>query len=118
LRTAALLGIPEGPAFVLFAGTAAAAGAGWAALVPGSEAVVAVEAETPYPLPADQVSPIRVAAALPFGSGALNGVVLGGGAVDGLLEEGIRVLGSGGRLVVPGGGEGTARKLMDGGLGL
>lgn len=97
LRVAALLGITEGPAFVLVAGGASAQARKVADLVEDLE-VVAVDG--PSEAEAAGVSRMSVADALPFYAARLRGVWLGGGAADALLEEGARVLGPLGRMVL------------------
>jgi len=64
--------------------------------------------EEAAPAPAPGVSPMRVGAILPFRSDSLRGVALTGG-YGALLEEGARILGPEGHLVLdpaPGGARG------------
>jgi hypothetical protein len=62
------------------------------------------------------VSPVRVTRVLPFRTGSLRGVALTGGAAMALLEEGARVLGREGRLVVDPTPEGGASRVEAAGL--
>jgi uncharacterized protein YbaR (Trm112 family) len=99
VRIAALLGVTEGPAFVLLAGPAARHAAAVAHLVEELEVIAADPAlatveETPG------VSRIASGERLPFYSAKLRGVWLDGAAADTLLEEGARVLWPLGRLVL------------------
>ena len=61
------------------------------------------------------VSPLRLGAVLPFRSGSLRGVALTGGSAV-LLDEGARVLGGEGRLVVDPAPEDTRSRLEAAGL--
>jgi len=117
VRVAAMLGITEGPAHVLAGGDALHHAPALSRLVPELEVIVVEPAamaweETPG------ITRMHVGPRLPLQSRSMKGVVLGGEGVDLLLEEGIRVLASGGRLVVLDQGEGIGRRLMDAGLGL
>jgi hypothetical protein len=99
LRWAALMGVAEGPGFLLVAGPAARLAAHITALVDGVEVVAA--AREPEAAPEQPgVSRIVVDRKLPFYSGKIRGVALSGSAADSLLEEGVRVLGPNGRLVL------------------
>lgn len=97
IRVAALLGVTEGPAMVLVIGPQARLAGEIAALVEGLE-VVAVG--MPDEVEAPGVSRMDIAAALPFYTGKVRAVWLGGAAADALLEEGARVLAPLGRLVL------------------
>lgn len=98
-RIAALLGVTEGPANVLVTGPAARHAARVADLVEDLE-VVAADASLAAETERRGVSRIAVGARLPFYGGKLRGVWLGGVDADRLLEEGARVLGPLGRLVL------------------
>jgi uncharacterized protein YbaR (Trm112 family) len=124
-RLAALLGVTQGPAFVLLAGPMAGAAAHVAALVedleviavgsgPGSAFTEADAAE----LPARQhgVNRLGVGARLPLAGGKVAAVALSGSAADGLLEEGARVLSPVGRLVVQDPPEDAVERLERAGL--
>jgi uncharacterized protein YbaR (Trm112 family) len=116
MRLGALLGVTEGPAFVLLAGPSAAVAPALATLIEALEVVVvsgvgtsgggASAAERPPPHgpatdPTPGVTLLGVAgAALPLASGKLAAVGLSGEAADVLLEEGVRVLSPVGRLVL------------------
>lgn len=93
VRLAALLGLADASGSVLLAGPAAVHAAGVAKLVP-DVTVMAVDAPV-----ADNISCLRVDTALPLRSGSLAGVALTGGRAA-LLEEGARLLGSAGRLLL------------------
>lgn len=109
VRLAALLGLADARGTVLIAGPGAALAPAVAALVDELEVVALVagpgsEGERPG------VSRIAAGAALPFRGRTLRGVALTGGA--GLpLEEALRVLQPGARLVVEGAPAGTAAAL-------
>lgn len=117
MRLAAMLGITEGPAHVLAAGDALHHAPALSRLVPELEVLV-VEPPGIAWEESPGVTRMYVGDVLPLQSRSLRGVVLGGDAVDALLDEGIRVLASGGRLVVLGRPEGVGRRLVDAGLGL
>jgi hypothetical protein len=99
VRIAALLGVTEGPAFVLVAGPAARHAAAIADLIEDLEVIAADPAlasldERPG------VNRIATGERLPFYSAKLRGVWLDGALADTLLEEGARVLWPLGRLVL------------------
>jgi uncharacterized protein YbaR (Trm112 family) len=99
IRIAALLGVTEGPAWVLLAGPAAARASQVASLIEQLEVVAAdraLEQEPEVP----GVSRIAVAGRLPFYNARLHGVWLSGAQADELLEEGARALSPLGRLVL------------------
>ena len=100
-RLAALIGMERGlgARHALVVGPAASAAAGMAALVPESEVVAAGPGVSRWEEAAG-VSRIALGRAMPFGSGTLRGVALTGPAADALLEEGVRVLGLMGRLLL------------------
>jgi uncharacterized protein YbaR (Trm112 family) len=98
-RLAALLGVTEGPAFVLLAGPAAAHAAAVAALVPGLE-VLTIGARAAE---ADGAGVNRLYAGppgLPIASGRVAAVALTGNAADTLLAEGARTVSPLGRLLL------------------
>jgi uncharacterized protein YbaR (Trm112 family) len=101
-RLAALMGVTEGPGYLLLAGPAGVHAAGIADLVPGVEVVAANAPMLTASSTGDGgVSHVRVSGpTLPFGSSRMAGVVLSGAAADEYLEEGLRVLGPLGRLVL------------------
>ncbi len=99
VRIAALLGVTEGPAWLLVTGPAARRAADVAALIDDVEIVAAdpeLAAETEEP----GVNRIALGDRLPFYTGRLHGVWLGGASADTLLEEGARALRPLGRLVL------------------
>ena len=99
MRIAALLGVSEGPAYVLVAGPAARHAPAMADLVENLE-VVAVLPGLSHAAERKGVSRIAADKRLPFYGRRLHGVWLGGDTADALLEEGVRVLGPAGRLVL------------------
>lgn len=114
VRLAALLGLTEAWGSVLLAGAGADLADSLASLVPGVEVVHAVPAPGAESGGAG-VSRVAAGAPLPFAPRSLRGVSLGPGA-GGLLEEGVRVLAPGGRLVVEGAPAGAAEALAAAGL--
>lgn len=117
MRVAALLGITEGPAHVLVAGDALPHAPALSRLVPELEVLVVEPPGIAWD-EAPGITRMHVGTQLPLQSRSMKGVVLGGQGVDFFLEEGIRILASGARLVVLGHHEGIGRRLMDAGLGL
>jgi uncharacterized protein YbaR (Trm112 family) len=118
VKVAALLGLHEGPAQVLLAGEALAVARGLPGLVSGVEVVTVEEEALAWP-ETPGVSRLRaLPGRLPLQSRSLRGIALGGAAGEALLDEAVRVLASGGRLAVLGGGREVGRRLMEGGLGL
>lgn len=111
VRMAALLDLGEGVGVVLLAGPAAAYAGALAAMLP-ELSVVAVGAEAAG---AAGVSALRVDATVPLRSGALRGVALTG-EWAGRVEEGARLLGPAGRLVLERAPDGAAGRVQ--GLGL
>lgn len=97
LRWAALMGVSGGPGFVFVTGDAAALASEIATLIDGIE-VVAADRAADAELPG--VSRIEVTDRLPFYSGKIRGVALAGATADTLLEEGARVVGPLGRIVL------------------
>jgi uncharacterized protein YbaR (Trm112 family) len=115
VRLGALLGITEGPAFVMLAGPASAHGPELAALVAGLEVIVVsggAAGATAAPEPAARNASARGGAPagvnvlgvggqrLPLASGKVAGAALSGSAAAVLLEEGARVISPLGRLVL------------------
>jgi hypothetical protein len=111
LQLAALLGVREGPGFLFLSGSAVRHADRLAAMIEGIEVVAAHPA-----LRGDEessgVTRLGVGATLPFRSGSLRGVAMEGASGAGRIEEGIRVLGVGSRLVLRGPDQG-ARERMD-----
>jgi uncharacterized protein YbaR (Trm112 family) len=98
VRLAALLGIMEGGGYVLVVGPGVTRAPALAALLEGLE-VVAVDASVAAWPEERGVSRLGATRALPLHGRSMRGVVLTGGA-ESLLEEAVRVLAPGGRLVV------------------
>jgi len=99
VRIAAVAGITEGPALLLVIGPAARYAPLLATLLENVEIVAAgggLEAWTE----GAGVSRLEVGGRLPIHSRSLRAAVLSGGAADALLEEGTRVVGPLGRLVL------------------
>jgi uncharacterized protein YbaR (Trm112 family) len=117
LRIAALLGITEGPAYVLLAGDAARLAGRVAVLVEGLEVVVAAD---PFHAPGTAsgagVNRLEIESPLPLANARMAGVALTGSAADMLLEEGARVLAPLGRLVLEPAPAGAATRLEARGL--
>jgi hypothetical protein len=96
------MGVAEGPGYVLLAGPAAAQGAAVAGLVAGIEVVLLNGPAAAFESAGDGgVSHVRmVGSRLPFASGRMAGVVLSGSTAHTYLEEGARVVGPLGRMVL------------------
>lgn len=94
IRLAALLGLAEGGGVVLVAGPAVAQARELAEVAPEVEVVVMGEGAVPG------VSGLSPSNRIPFRTGVVRGVALGGGSVPALVEEAARVLRPGGRLVL------------------
>jgi uncharacterized protein YbaR (Trm112 family) len=117
LELAALLGVSEGPAHVLLAGEAVWHAEGLAALVPELE-VVAVGAAL-RSLPEEPgVSRLAAGPALPFRDSALRAVALGDESAMRWLEEAVRVVVPGGRVVLRGAAAGTPERARSAGLAI
>ncbi|HEY8485720.1 MAG TPA: hypothetical protein VIL13_13985 [Longimicrobiales bacterium] len=114
-RLAALLGVTEGPGFVLVVGEAARLAPGIAGVVEGIE-VVAVDPSLAGWPEVPGVSRLATGAQLPFFSGTMRAVALTGERAERLLEEGARVVSRLGRLVVQGAGRGVVERLARAGL--
>lgn len=99
MRLAALLGVTDGPGFVLLVGAPAVHAAALADMVPGLEVVAAADAARGWEERAG-VSRIDVARRLPFYNRQLRGVALSGTGSGELLEEAVRSLGPLARLVL------------------
>lgn len=99
LRTAALLGVHEGPGFLMLAGPPARQAERIAAMVKGVE-IVALHPGLRYRAETSGVSRIRTGNMLPFFSATFRGVALGGAWALPLLDEAFRVVAPGGRVVV------------------
>lgn len=99
MRLAALLGVTEGPAFVLLVGASARHAEAVADLVPGIEVIAASEAARAWPERAG-VSRIGVGSTLPLLDRKLRAIALDGEESLDLIGEAVRSLGPGGRLVM------------------
>ncbi|TVP59224.1 MAG: hypothetical protein EA351_01940 [Gemmatimonadales bacterium] len=117
LRLAALLGVREGPGHLLVMGEPAAQAERVAAIVEAIE-VVAVHPGFEGTDEVGGVSRVRVGNVLPLQSYAMRGVALEGAFVTSHLEEGLRVLSPGARLVLMGAPNGTLEALEARGLEL
>ncbi len=115
LRWAALMGVAEGPGYLLVVGPAAALADGIAALVDNLEVIAASPASAGL---AEQpgVSRIMVSTKLPFYSGKVRAVALSGTAASRLLEEGARAVGPLGRLVLEPAPEAVDERLANVGM--
>lgn len=116
LRLAALLGV-EGPGLLLIIGPSARNASLLSGMIEGIE-IVAVHPELRGGLEQEGVSRIAIAGHLPFLTGSLCGVALEGESNSLLLEEAVRVLGSGSRLVFLRPPDGTAEEMEDYGMEL
>lgn len=108
LRLAALMGLADVKGTVLVSGPGAEIAPSVAALVEGVE-VVALTADVPEGPMMDGVSRVVGGPRLPFRAGMMRGAALTGG--DGLLDEAVRVLAPGSRIVVEPAGADTAERL-------
>jgi uncharacterized protein YbaR (Trm112 family) len=109
-RLAALMGVSDGPAYLLLVGPAGRYARAITDMVEGVEAVVVNGPRVGEPSTGDGgVSHVRVGGSrLPLGSGRMAGVVVSGPDAAAWLQEAVRVLGPLGRLVlepVPAGAE-------------
>lgn len=114
-RLAALMGVAEGPGYSLIVGSDARLAPGVAALIQNLEVVAVDEAlacwdEEPG------ISRLATSPRLPFRGRSMRAVALTGGSAEALLEEGIRVLGPHGRLVLAEAPEGVEERLSRAGL--
>jgi len=107
-----LLDLAGGGGPVLLAGPARSEAAALAALIEGIE-VVHVGASDPA-VPGDGVSAVLVGSGLPFRTGSMSGVALTGAYAE-WVEEGLRVLRPGARMLLEPGGGLTARAEAAGG---
>lgn len=116
VRLAGLMGLAGAGGTVLVAGPAADFAPALAALVEELVVVtVAEETATGESAAAGPVSRVRASRMLPFRTGSLRGVALTGGRAA-LVEEGARVLGREGRLVLDPAPPGAADRLASAGL--
>jgi uncharacterized protein YbaR (Trm112 family) len=99
LRLAALIGVTSGPGVVLVAGPQARLAGAIVSLVP-EIGVVAVGAEVAGQPDYPGTSRLLGGERLPLRGRSVRGVALTGAAADALLEEGVRVLLPGGRIVL------------------
>jgi uncharacterized protein YbaR (Trm112 family) len=113
IRIAALLGLDRVRGFVLLAGPATRHAAGVAALAPGAGIVAAAGAEEPLPA-ATAASRLVIGGSLPFSSGSLRGIWLGGAAAAALLDSAARTLHPTARLVLDPAPDDIERRLPPG----
>jgi hypothetical protein len=99
MRIAALLGVTEGPAYILIAGPAARHAALIATIVPDIE-IVADHGALAANSEESGVSRLASHGGFPFFKGKLRGVWLSGAAAAERIEEGVRVLAHAGRIVL------------------
>lgn len=99
IRHAALMGVTEGPGFVLMAGPAAGVAGGVADLVENIEVIAGLASAEGW-TERSGVSRIAVGGQLPFYAGKLRAAWLSGGSANVLLEEGASAVGPLGRLVL------------------
>jgi uncharacterized protein YbaR (Trm112 family) len=99
LRLGALMGVTEGPGTLLLEGPAASHARAVATRIGGVE-VVALNPALRWDPEEEGVSRMVADPGLPFFSGSLRAVLLSGRTEDRILEESVRVLIPGGRVVV------------------
>ncbi len=99
LRTAALMGVTDGPGMLLIKGPSACLARSVAELVPDVE-VVAIDPSLRRDPEVLRVSRLMAGPAIPFFSGTMKGVLLSGLMEARDIQEGSRVLAPGGRLVL------------------
>ncbi|MEE8147002.1 MAG: hypothetical protein V3T24_05315 [Longimicrobiales bacterium] len=117
VRLGALLGVTKGPGEVALLGPLALNGRALAALIPGVEVVCVGSSVRGWPEEAG-VSRLTSGPRLPFFSGVMRGVALSGAGDEGLLDEAVRILARGGRLVVVEASERSEPELVAHGLEL
>lgn len=110
LRLAALLGVREGPGNLFLVGEPAVHAERIAAMIERIEVVV-VHAGLEATEEQSGVSRIRIGNAIPVQPYAMRGVALGSGFSDTHLDEAVRVLAPGARLVLFSAPEGTRERL-------
>jgi len=98
LKIAALLGVREGPGFLLLSGPHVRHASRLAAMIDGIE-ILAVDPALRTVREQPGVTRMQVGVRLPFQVAGLRGVVLHGEEGEALFDEGLRVLSPGGRLV-------------------
>lgn len=98
LKIAALLGVREGPGFLLLTGPHVGHASRLAAMIEGIE-ILAVDPMLRTLPEQPGVTRMQVGVRLPFQAASLRGVVLHGEGGAGLFDEGLRVLARGGRIV-------------------
>ena len=98
LKIAALLGVREGPGFLLLSGPHVRHASRLAAMIDGIE-ILAVDPALRTVREQPGVTRMQVGVRLPFQVASLRGVVLHGEEGEALFDEGLRVLSPGGRLV-------------------
>ena len=98
IRLAALLGVTEGPGFVVLIGGPAAHAGALADMIPAIEVIAAVDDAHGWTERAG-VSRLGVGERLPFANGKVRGVALAGDGGAALLEESARILAPLARLV-------------------
>lgn len=114
-RVAALLGVREGPGYLVLVGPAARTAPGLVRMLEKVE-VVTVDPDLRAWCESDGVSRVAAGPGLPFHSGRIRGVLLDGEAGAPYLEEAIRVVGPGSRVAVTGARGDARERLEDGGL--
>ena len=115
IRLAALLGVTEGPGFVVLIGSPAAQAETLADMLPDVEIIAAADDARSWSERAG-VSRMRVAEQLPFANRKVRGVALAGDASNALVEESARILAPLARLVLLEGGAEAAEHVRSLGL--
>jgi len=115
VRTAALLGVTEGPGLVLVEGKGAVNAAAIAQLVPGLEVIAAWPPMASQP-ETEGVTRVAIGTVLPFRNASMRGVALTGIGSEALIADAARVVAPRGRVVVLNGDASVAEKLEGAGL--
>ena len=115
MRTAALVGITEGPGLMLVVGAGAVNAGAIAQLVPGVE-VIAAWAPMASQAEEDGVTRMAIGTVLPFRNASMRGVALTGIGSEALIADAARVVAPRGRVVVLNGDASVAEKLEGAGL--
>lgn len=114
MRTAALLGIAQGPAIVVMLGVTNDAAAEVAAIVPGLE-IVTVAGDAADGVEQPGVSRLLTNAAFPLRGSSVRAALIETGVFEEFARDVVRVLAIGGRLVFPA-GQPRFEELVEGGV--
>ena len=114
MRSAALLGIAQGPAVVVMLGVTDEAAAEVAAIVPGLE-IVTVASDAADGVEQSGVSRLLATAALPLRGSSVRAALIETGVFEEIARDVVRVLAIGGRLVFRA-GQPRFEELVEGGV--